>query len=283
MTQSSPAKINLTLRVGDARPDGFHEIESLITRVGLYDTITVSARDDARFTLACDDPSVPSDETNLALRAARRLTAAAGRRDCGVHITLQKCIPAGAGLGGGSSNAATVLRLLNHSWKLGLPLAELETIGAEIGSDVPLFFHTPLCVVRGRGERVEDLPGSLGGWAVLILPEIHSPTPDVYAAWDRTPAHPARPSIDEILQHADQPETLMPHLFNDLEAPALAVSPALARVAAPLARLSGGNVRMTGSGSTFFRLFDERRHADTLSQRVRAELKLRTEVVSLQT
>lgn len=278
---NSPAKINLTLRVGYARPDGFHEIESLVARVGLCDTVTVSPRDDGGFTLACDDPTVPEDDTNLALRAAHRLAEATGAGARGVHIKLEKCIPAGAGLGGGSSNAASVLRLLSELWGLDLSVAHLEQIGAAIGSDVPLFFHTPLCIVRGRGERVEDISGSLAGWVVLILPEIHLPTRDVYAAWDRSPTHSGRPWIESILQPARGAEALMPHLFNDLEPTAEAMRPALGGVMEEVGRLAGSMVRMTGSGCGLFRLFDEREGADEFAQRVRDGLKVRTEVVPL--
>lgn len=281
LTQPSPAKINLVLRVGGVRPDGFHEIESLVARVRLCDTVTVSPRDDGRFTLACDDPTVPEGDTNLALRAARRLADAVGAGVQGVHIGLEKRIPAGAGLGGGSSNAASVLELLNELWNLDLPATDLERIGAEIGSDVPLFLHTPLCIVRGRGEQIEDLHRPLPGWVVLILPAIHLPTRDVYAAWDRLPTHPGRPSIESVLQRAGGTEALMPHLFNDLEPAAQVVRPALGEVIEQVGRVSGGTVRMTGSGSGLFRLFDEREGADGFAQRVRDGLGVRTEVVPL--
>ena len=173
-----------------------------------------------KLTIACDNPAIPADESNLALRAARHLAKAAGIRGRGAHIVLHKHIPTGAGLGGGSSNAATTLALLNRLWSLALTPARLADIGAEIGSDVPLFFHTPLCIARGRGERVEDTPQSLAACAVLMLPELHAATPAVYAAWDRLGSKPARPTIDDILAHAGDVEQLMPHLFNDLEAAA---------------------------------------------------------------
>ncbi|MGD8451332.1 MAG: hypothetical protein PVJ57_05885 [Phycisphaerae bacterium] len=154
LTRSSPAKINLTLRVVGLRPDGFHEIESLVARVSLHDTITAHPAPDGRRTLSCDDPSLPTDRGNLALRAADELARATGS-DFGVHLELAKRIPAGAGLGGGSSNAATTLALLNDLWSLGV--ADLARIGAALGSDVPLFFHSPLCILRGRGDQIEDV------------------------------------------------------------------------------------------------------------------------------
>jgi len=283
VSRESPAKINLTLHVGPLRPDGFHEIESLVARVGLHDTVSVTFRNDKRLTLSCDDPSIPCDETNLALRAARQLAEAAAVRNRGAAITLEKRIPTGSGLGGGSSNAATVLMLLNQLWQTGLPAQELAKIGAEIGSDVPLFFRTPLCIVRGRGELVEDVRKTRPGWAVLILPAIHSTTRDVYAAWDRLGSHPGRPSPNDVLEHAASAERLMPHLFNDLESAALAVNPDLAAVSHELGRLLDAPVRMTGSGSTFFRLFDARQRAETLAQRVGDKLNLAVRVAPLET
>jgi 4-diphosphocytidyl-2-C-methyl-D-erythritol kinase len=283
ISRQSPAKINLTLHVGPVWPDGFHEIESLVARVDLCDTVSVTPRDDTRLTLACDDPSVPSDETNLALRAARRLVEAVGVQNCAVQIRLEKRIPAGSGLGGGSSNAATVLMLLNELWGLSLPSVELARIGAQLGADVPLFFHTPLCVIRGRGEQVEDLPHALTGWVVLVLPAIHSPTRAVYAAWDGLAHRTVRPAASEIVQRAETAEQLMPHLFNDLEAGALTACAGLGEVAGALRRLSGGTARMTGSGAGFFRLFDERENADTFAGRVSDELNLRVEVVPIAT
>ena len=270
ISRLSPAKINLTLRVGPTRPDGFHEIESLVTRAGLCDTVSATLRDDGQLSLACDDPAVPGDETNLALQAARRLREAAGVRDRGVDIALEKRIPTGSGLGGGSSNAAAVLMLLNELWQTGLAPAELATIGAEIGSDVPLFFRSPLCIVRGRGELVKDVPRTLAGWVVLVMPSLHSATRDVYAAWDRLESHPPRSSPEEILKQADSPATLMQHLFNDLEEPALRVSPRLSELSERLKELAKGAVRMTGSGSAFFRLFDSEAEASFFSGQVRA-------------
>jgi 4-diphosphocytidyl-2-C-methyl-D-erythritol kinase len=269
-SRRSPAKINLTLRVGPTRPDGFHEIESLVARVGLCDTVSATPRDDGQLSLACDDPRVPGDETNLALRAARRLHEATGVRDRGADIALEKRIPPGAGLGGGSSNAATVLMLLNDLWETGLPPAELAAIGAEIGSDVPLFFHSPLCIVRGRGELVEDVRRTLPGWVVLIMPKIHSVTRDVYAAWDQLKSRPRRPSPVEVLREAHSAAALMPHVFNDLEAAAFHVTPELAAVSEQLSLLADGPVRMTGSGSAFFRLFNSPNDAAVFADQARA-------------
>ena len=164
LSREAPAKINLTLRVLSLRADGYHEIESLVAQIDLCDTVTVTPREDRRLLVDCSDRTIPCDSSNLALRAAHSLAEAHGVRR-GALISLTKRIPSGAGLGGGSSNAAATLKLLNAQWRLGLSHPELAEIGAEIGSDVPLFCHGPLCAIRGRGERVEELrqqlrPGS---------------------------------------------------------------------------------------------------------------------------
>jgi len=280
LTRQSPAKINLTLRVGPLRPDGFHEIESLVARVGLCDTVSVRPRPDGQLALECDDPAIPCDETNLALRVAR-LLANQTTAENGAHVSLDKRIPAGSGLGGGSSNAATALMLLNDLWQLGLAPDELAAIGARIGSDVPLFFHSPLCIVRGRGEQIEDLTVRLGGWVALILPGFQLATPDVYAAWDRLAPPPSQPSLDEVLAAADSATTLMPVLFNDLEAAACSVNPLLGELIERAQDLAGGPLRMTGSGAGLFRLFDNQSSANRFAATVRAALGTRVEVVPL--
>ena len=280
LTRQSPAKINLTLRVGPLRPDGFHEIESLVARVGLCDTVSVTPRADGQLTLECDDPAIPCDETNLALRAARLLSDQTRVRN-GAHISLKKRIPAGSGLGGGSSNAATALMLLNDLWQLHLGRDELAAIGAKIGSDVPLFFHSPLCVVRGRGEQIEDVNRRFKGWVVLILPDLHVSTREVYASWDRAGPSPARPAMEHVLAAAGGTSTLGPLLFNDLEAAAFQVSPELAELATRLRRDRHEPVHMTGSGSAFFQLFEEAGPAREAAGRIARAFGLRVEVVPL--
>ena len=261
--RQSPAKINLTLRVVGKRDDGFHEIESLIARIDLCDTVNVSPRDDGRLTLECDEPSIPADESNLALKAAAILRDKAATPR-GAHISLKKRIPAGAGLGGGSSNAATTLALLNELWNLDFPNSELAAMGAEIGSDVPLFFHSPLCVVRGRGELIEDIDLRLSGWVVLLIPQIPCATGAVYAAWKRLPEHPQRPAIDAVVAQVNSARTvseLSSHLFNDLAPAACAAVPEFADWSRQVGLCAGGLIHMTGSGSALYRLFDHEAEA----------------------
>lgn len=271
LTRESPAKINLTLRVAGVRPDGFHEIESLVARIGWCDTVTVSPRRDGQWTVACDDAGVPCDERNLAVQAARCLAAAMGGAP-GAHIAIEKRIPVGAGLGGGSSNAATVLQLLNDLWAAGLSRDELAQVGEQVGSDVPLFLHGPVGIIRGRGERVEDVPQPLEAGVALFVPQLRCSTATVYEAWDRT-AERGRlhPALAELIAAFGSPTKLSKLLFNDLEAAALAAYPQLGRLAERLRTLGGADVRMTGSGSAFFRLTSSEEEARALAERVMAD------------
>ncbi len=275
LTRESPAKLNLTLRVMHKRSDGYHDIESLVTRIDLCDTISVTPLDHEQLTLECDQPQIPTDERNLALRAAR-LLAEQHKVRRGAHIKLHKQIPMGAGLGGGSSNAATTLLLLNDLWQLGLNGSALERIGAQLGADVPLFFHTPLAVLLERGERVRDLPFRLNAWCVLVLPRVHCDTPAVYAKWDELNEHPARARLDGLLDmiqaaarggstQTDVIEPIMRLLFNDLELAACTLHPELTDVVQGVQRVARRALRMTGSGSAWFRLYQNEADARKLA------------------
>jgi 4-diphosphocytidyl-2-C-methyl-D-erythritol kinase len=281
LVRESPAKINLTLRVVGRRPDGYHDIESLVAQVDLCDTVGVSPREDRRFLVDCDEPSIPCDHSNLAWRAARALADETGERR-GATISLRKRIPSGAGLGGGSSNAATTLKLLNAHWGLRLSHPELACIGARLGSDVPLFCHGPLCVIRGRGEHVEELRQRVAKWVALLLPRLHSATPVVYAAWDRLESRSAPCGLEQVITGLSAPAAdVMPQLHNDLEAAAFAVLPELRTLAEHAAAATGLGVRMTGSGSTLYRLFDQEAPARAFAEAVTAASHVRTVVAPL--
>lgn len=278
LTRLSPAKINLTLRVTGLRPDGFHEIESLVALVTLHDSITVVRRADGKQVLQCDDPRLPCDERNLALRAAAELA-----KECGVtggfELVLQKRIPMGAGLGGGSSNAATTLLLLDELWGLHLSRERLTQIGARVGSDVPLFLNGAVSIIRGRGEEVEPVEVPLAGCVLLLMPDLHSATADVYRAWDSLAVHPPRTELSEVLTRVHQPAEFSRVLFNDLEEAALQVQPELGRLAGELRRILACPVHMTGSGAAFFCVL-ERTEARKAADDIRAAgLAVRVEQV----
>ena len=180
----APAKINLNLLVAPRGEDGYHPIDSIVTRIALYDEIDLLPRRDAALRLTCPGADCGADEQNLALRAARLL--AEGREVGGVDITLTKRIAAGRGLGGGSSDAAAVLAGLRALWGLNVNDDELSSLGGELGSDVPLFLGPPAARMTGRGEKLQRVAvHSLV--AVVISPDFMCATADVYRAFDDAP------------------------------------------------------------------------------------------------
>lgn len=260
----APAKINLTLAVLGKRPDGFHELESWITRIDLCDVLEFSASDDWSLHVNSRDPAVTNDEQNLVSRAAAGLARHA-RHPRHARVSLTKFIPAGAGLGGGSSDAAATLRGLNQLWSLDWPDERLREIAAEIGSDVPFFLGPPSAIMRGRGERIEPTPFSFQGWIGLIIPYFKLATADVYRRFEMA-QQPVRAHLCEILAlHQRSIRHWAALLFNDLEAAAFALEPRLERLRADVERRGGAPVRMTGSGSCLFSVFDTEREAQAWS------------------
>jgi 4-diphosphocytidyl-2-C-methyl-D-erythritol kinase len=234
----APAKVNLFLHVTGRRDDGYHLLESLFALVDLADTVTVARRDDGAIVRAGDVPGVP-EASDLALRAAFALREAAGARH-GATISIDKRIPMGGGLGGGSSDAASVLLALNRLWSLGLPRADLAAIGARLGADVPFFVHGENAIVRGIGERIApvSLPRQ---WLALAVPAVGVPTAAIFAAPELTRSTPsAKMSVFSV-----------GYGRNDLEPVAAARYPEVAAALVALGR-AAGNARMTGSGSTVF-------------------------------
>jgi 4-diphosphocytidyl-2-C-methyl-D-erythritol kinase len=234
----APAKVNLFLHVTGRRDDGYHLLESLFALVDLADTVTLARRDDGAIVRAGDVPGVP-EASDLALRAAFALREAAGARH-GATISIDKRIPMGGGLGGGSSDAASVLLALNRLWSLGLPRADLAAIGARLGADVPFFVHGENAIVRGIGERIApvSLPRQ---WLALAVPAVGVPTAAIFAAPELTRSTPsAKISVFSV-----------GYGRNDLEPVAAARYPEVAAALVALGR-AAGSARMTGSGSTVF-------------------------------
>jgi 4-diphosphocytidyl-2-C-methyl-D-erythritol kinase len=252
MTWHAPAKINLHLRVGRVRPDGFHPLLTWMTTVGLSDRLTATRTDDDAVTMTCDDPSLPIDGSNLVVRAAHSLGVT------GVRIDLAKSIPHGGGLGGGSSDAATTLIGLNQMFSLNRDLPTLSELAGKLGSDIPFFLHGPSSVCRGRGEIVRPIPPpSLAKWALLILPGIPVPTPAVYRKFDEMNLGSDVDTAPDWSVWAAMPaEELLRQLVNDLEKPAFVIRPDLATLRDQCEQTIGRIVRMSGSGSTLFSLFE---------------------------
>jgi 4-diphosphocytidyl-2-C-methyl-D-erythritol kinase len=251
----APAKVNLTLAVLGRRPDGYHELESWVVMVRWHDQLVFTERAGMSLVITGETAGVPADESNLVWRAATALARAAGRQP-DVAIMLRKEIPVGAGLGGGSSDAAATLLGLNTFWASDWPVERLKPIAAELGSDVPLFLEPGSAIIRGRGEQVERLTDGWKGWLVLVVPRYPVSTPEVYRRWSAGPP-PLSVERRPWRSCAARSNELAPRLFNDLEGAAFDVEPRLRALHGRLDGLGGRPVRMTGSGSCLYAVFDE--------------------------
>jgi len=279
---SASAKINLHLRVGPPTADGFHPLSSWMVTVGLFDKLEFTPADRPGVRLSCDDPAIPCDASNLIVKTGAALLAA--RPELGVTVTLQKRIPVGAGLGGGSADGAFTLMALNHLFGLRQSADELSTLAAQFGSDLSFFFHGPSSVCTGRGEIVNPTPTPKARYAVLILPGIHMATPAVYRRFDEMGVGDSR----TLAQPPDWKhwatlgaEQLLPLLVNDLEMPAFAINERLSELRDRAEALLERPVRMSGSGSTLFSLYDFREEAEILAGRIRLQLSVDARVVEL--
>jgi 4-diphosphocytidyl-2-C-methyl-D-erythritol kinase len=248
------AKINLTLDVLGKREDGYHELASVMQTIALHDTLLF--RPSTRDEIGCYcDVSDLSGPDNLALRAAQLLKAVPGAAGHGVAIELRKGIPTQAGLGGGSSDAACVLNVLNGLWDLDLGVSALEGFGAPLGSDVPFFIRGGTGLIAGRGERVTPLPPVEPLWIVLVKPPLPVPTAEVFHRLtpDRYTGGAATAAVAAAIR-AGEPLPLGV-LANALEASVLDAYPAIAQAFDAL-RLAGAPVvRMSGSGPTLYAPF----------------------------
>jgi 4-diphosphocytidyl-2C-methyl-D-erythritol kinase len=355
MRVHAPAKINLHLRVGPVRSDGFHSLLTWMCTVGLFDTLEIKRAGEPGVRLVIDRqqlqqsqdlkddnvdndaasssrprrgitsnggsaPSeggatddVPADATNLVARAvalwsAQALVARAGAgegptvladhrlaehirpvhaidSDTGLTMRLTKRIPVGAGLGGGSSDAARTLGLLNALDRAQWSPTRLAELGARLGSDVPFFFHGPSSVCTGRGEVVRPVPPPRAKWAVLFLPGIAISTPVIYRQFDAMQLGRAE-NLDgepDWAAWSQLPaDELMPRLVNDLETPAFVVCKELSELRLRLQQNTGRVVRMSGSGSTLFTLADDEATAgDIIARSGCVGSSVRMEVVAV--
>ena len=263
VSEFSPAKINLFLAVTGRRPDGYHDLVSVAAPLDFGDELVAEAReqrteDRGLFSLECDDPAVPTDGTNLVLKAAQAFAATTDWNG-GAHFKLTKRIPVGAGLGGGSSNAVAALRALNQLSGGALPEAKLAKVAASLGADCALFLHNAPVVMRGRGEHIEPLPAAaaarLRGRRVLLF----KPSFGISTAWayarmavrgtDYWPAAEAEVRLSAWLNGAAPVEEL---LANNMKGVAFDKYLALPVLLAKLRREFGVAVGMSGSGSACF-------------------------------
>ena len=281
MQRISPAKVNLFLRVGPIRQDAYHGLVSWFVSTALHDTLAFEPAVDGPVVLTCDLPHLAVDQSNLILKAADLLRHAAGSPK-GATIHLEKRIPMGAGLGGGSSNAATTLLALNDLWQCNLPQLTLCDLAARLGSDVPFFLNLPSAICRGRGEIIREFPSPRCSWIVLILPPISMPTPQVYRQFDVMQKGTDLASLPPMEHLASlSASELLPQLANDLEAPAFALRPDLGELRAAIETHLARPVRMSGSGASLFTLFDAQADAADAARAITSHFAIPAHAVRL--
>lgn len=259
----APAKINLGLEVLRRRADGFHDINTLFAAITLADRVTIRTGEPGR--IGCRVPAMPwleNDPTNLCVRAAALLRDAMGRTDLGVEIELEKRIPVGAGLGGGSSDAAAVLRGAPLLWEVAPSETMLMELGARLGSDVPFFLRGGIALGRSRGELLEPVELLPPFHLLLLFPGIHVSTPWAYRAVARIDERPATDLVSTLRRGIDDPEILRRELVNDFEAPVFHEHPVLVSLKERLYARGALYAAMSGSGSTIFGLFADHAGAE---------------------
>ncbi len=257
------AKLNLCLEVLGRRPDGYHEISTVMQAIDLADELEITPASSLRF--RCDDPEI-DEEGNLVWQAATALAASCGRLPM-AEIALRKRIPVGMGLGGGSSDAACTLLALDKLWGLNLPLERLVEIGSRLGSDVPFFFWGGAALATGRGDIIEPVPAGTGVPATVILPEstIHSKTARMYRQLgpaDFSDGGVTRRCLQNLMagQWADDLH------YNAFEAVAVREFPCLEGIIDTVTMACGRRPHLTGAGPALFLLHSSKRERDSVAQ-----------------
>jgi 4-diphosphocytidyl-2-C-methyl-D-erythritol kinase len=280
----APAKLNLFFEVLSKRQDGYHEIETLMAPVSLFDTLYLSAispcatdtRGPMRFSCElsaglCDGAnpaSIPTGSENIVVAALELLRERSGT-DLGAEVRLVKRIPPQAGLGGGSSDAAAALLAANTAWKLNWPAERLAQLGGELGSDVPFFFAGGPAVCRGRGELVEPVCGLGDVYAVVVHPPEGLSTAAVYGACRVPQQHRHAHELMDAMR-CGRPAEFARCSFNRLESTALELSPWIERLKAEFEKLDCVAHQMTGSGTAYFGICHHARHANRIAGMLRS-------------
>jgi len=266
----SHAKINLYLDVLNKRRDGFTNIETIFQTVSLSDELILESRS-AEVAMECAMPGVPTDESNLVIRAAHLLRQATGFGG-GVHMRLEKRIPMAAGLAGGSGNGAAALVGLNRLWDLGLSIPRLERLAARLGSDVPYCLHGGTVAATGRGDRMTPLTPIPETWFVLLHPDLHVSTRDVYTSANlargaERPFAGRTPAFRNAIAAVNQGR-LADALFNRMETAAFPMHPELAFLKQRLLDCGCEAAIMSGSGPTVFGLCGSQSQAESVAERI---------------
>ena len=253
----TPAKVNLGLHIHGKREDGFHELETIFQMVSLFDDVELELLSSG-IKLECDTPGIPTDDTNLVCKAALLLRKSYQVEGKGVSIRLKKKIPFGAGLGGGSGNAAGVLMGLNRLWDLNIDREKLFTLAAELGSDVPFFLTSPCALGKGRGERLKVLEPCSKFQVLLVFPGFPIATSWVYQNLRlKLTKRPNNISILRKNLSLSNITSLGSQLYNDLEPIVIQKFPEVKVVKDELWAWGALGVLLSGSGSTVFGIFDD--------------------------
>ena len=257
VVERAPAKLNLGLKVLRRREDGYHDILSVFQTLDLHDRLIFEPAGRGETEVFCDDPEIPTGRENLVYRAVEILREAAGT-DLGVRVILEKRIPVGAGLGGGSSDAAAVLRVLRRMWKLHLSRARLQDLAGQLGSDVPFFLRGGTAMVTGRGERLRHIPWQADVAYVLIYPGFQVSSGWAYRNLKITLTETSKyinflSSVEEEGQMC--PAALLGCLENDFLPLVKATYPEVGEILAALADAGADACSLSGSGSTLYGVF----------------------------
>ncbi|MCX7888011.1 MAG: 4-(cytidine 5'-diphospho)-2-C-methyl-D-erythritol kinase [Verrucomicrobiae bacterium] len=273
LTLFSPVKINLYLRIVRKRPDGFHELETVMVPLDFGDTLTFALAED-HITISCNNPALPTDDSNLVIRAAKAI-ARRFNVTAGAHITLTKRAPLAAGIGSGSSNAAITLIGLNQLWKLNATADQLHEIAAALGSDINFFLTGTAALCGGRGEQISPIPFALQATVLLVNPGFGISTKWAYQRWAQTASGltAAPPDITLLLRAVERNDLagVCASLYNSLETPCLKKFPVLELLKRALREQGAAGALMSGSGSTVFGLFEAPQQAAQAAQALRNE------------
>ena len=273
LTVFSPAKINVYLRILGKRPDGYHDLETVMLPLDFGDEIILQLQPKV-ITLDCDDPRLPTDDSNLAISAARLFAKRCGEQR-GAKILLRKRTPLAAGLGGGSSNAAAVLKGLNELWGADLSERTLHELAAGMGSDINFFLTSGAALCHGRGEHVEAIPCKLSAAILLVNPGFGISTKWAYESWAKAASTlTAKPTEVSLLLRAlaeDDLARVSTLLFNSLEAPSVTKFPVLRLLKSAMHAGGATGALMSGSGATVFGLFADAGQAKRSAEKIREQ------------
>lgn len=269
---NSYAKLNLYLEVLELRKDSYHNLKTLFERIDLADKIILKPREDKKIKIICNSADVPCDNTNLAYRSAKLLQDRFNIHR-GVDIKIIKRIPVGAGLGGGSSNAATALLGLNILWRLELKQAQLLNLARAVGSDVGFFiYNCPFAWGSGRGDRIKPLKSlnNLRLWHILVAPKIKVSTPFIYKEWDKY-FKGKKTRLTSIKYNAKMLNLTGRDLFNRLEIITAKLYPQVRQVKDKLRDMGVKSILMSGSGPAVFGIVSSRKEAVSLKAQLKAD------------